>query len=182
MKSRSTLNVTAFAEMQEIKRAYYNLAKLYHPDSKILTGFNDQQKQSKFREVQAAYEYLIQHQQDKQNIHSMDEQQQNYQSENQNYHSTTKEEEIKEMEEWERSKEEWFNSQVSGQKVKVHYYSDEEDSYQERYTSQNLNFNQSEKLLTVQNSVIAIKILIGACIIEFLADNQMRKIKDSYIS
>lgn len=46
------LGVSKSASASEIKKAYYNLAKKYHPD----TNKNDPNAQKKFQEVSEAYE------------------------------------------------------------------------------------------------------------------------------
>lgn len=49
------LNISRNASQKDIKKAYYQLAKKYHPD----TNKNDPNTQRKFQEVSEAYEVCI---------------------------------------------------------------------------------------------------------------------------
>ncbi|MDN3664773.1 TerB family tellurite resistance protein [Algibacter miyuki] len=53
------LEITKDAEVSDIKKAYRNMAKKYHPDKVIHLGKEHQQgAEEKFRQVQAAYEQI----------------------------------------------------------------------------------------------------------------------------
>jgi DnaJ-class molecular chaperone len=47
------LELENFSSLEDVKKAYHRLAKLYHPDKN--TGLNDAEK---FREIQSAYDAL----------------------------------------------------------------------------------------------------------------------------
>jgi DnaJ-domain-containing protein 1 len=58
--ARETLGVAEDATPQEIKSAYRQAARLYHPDRAIISGLTQSNATSLFRDIQSAYQILSQ--------------------------------------------------------------------------------------------------------------------------
>ena len=52
------LGVSETASMDEVKKAYRKLSRIYHPDANV-NNPNKDQAEAKFKEIQAAYQQIV---------------------------------------------------------------------------------------------------------------------------
>eukprot|EP00347_Sterkiella_histriomuscorum_P014779 403359557 len=152
-----------------------------------------------FQELQNAYEYIMKNAHQLNQLNALNTNKSHPHYNNNNYYYSIKIED--ELRDFERDRDDWFNSELNGKPRQYQPSDNESDNdsftrkriWQDYDSFQQYNFNenqrnyqcnqqfrenQKEKLLTVNNGLKAIQVLVYAYVITWLAEAYMEGIND----